>query len=235
MFMDFRDRLKKEIDRQGMSVLALSKKAQIGTSTIQSWFYESRRAEPTATNLFKVTNVLGVSLDYIMTGEESALADDDFLCEKKVEYRTVGGLYSGLKEEDTLLVPVVTQKLSAGHGQEFLPATSYVGAVRILKRMTFGINPETLVAAEVRGDSMTGVQISAGDMVIFSKGHIDGEGIYAISLYGDVMVKRLEFRRTEGRIAIISENPKYQPQYVNTEDDNLVIIGKVVGWVHCLS
>lgn len=235
MFMDFRDQLQKEIERQEWSIPSLCEKAGVKYTTVKTWFAKNSRTEPSATNLFKITRVLGVSMDYIMTGEESALADDEFVCEKNVEYRTEGGLYSDLKEEETLLVPVVTQKLSAGPGQEFLPATSYVGAVRILKRMTFGINPESLVAAEVRGDSMSGVQISAGDMVIFSQGHIDGEGIYAISLYGDVMVKRLEFRRTENRIAIISENPKYQPQYVNTEDENLVIIGKVVGWVHCLS
>lgn len=236
MFMDFRDRLRKEIERQGLSIPSLCTRADVKYTTVKTWFANKNRTEPSATNLFKVSRILGVSLDYIMTGEESALADDEFVCgEKVVEYRSDGKLYSNLKEEETLIVPVAPQKLSAGHGQEFLPVSSYTGSVRILKRMTYGIDPSLLVAAEVEGDSMVDAQISDRDMVIFAKGHIRGEGIYTISLYGEVMVKRLQFRMAENRVVIISENPKYEPMYISADDENLIIIGKVVGWIHCLN
>lgn len=89
-----------------------------------------------------------------------------------------------------------------------------------------------LTAAEVKGDSMTGVCIYPGDTVIFSRGMIEGDGIYVLSLAGDVLVKRLQFNALDNELTIISENAKYQPQTVNADTDGLRILGKVVGWIH---
>jgi phage repressor protein C with HTH and peptisase S24 domain len=99
--------------------------------------------------------------------------------------------------------------------------------------MTRGIDPTSLIAVSVKGDSMTGVQIFEGDMVIFAQHHISENGIYVISLYGDLKVKRLEFRSGEQRIFIHSENSRYSTEEIPMNNDNLVIMGKVVGWIHC--
>ena len=89
-----------------------------------------------------------------------------------------------------------------------------------------------LTAAEVKGDSMIGVCIYPGDTVIFSRGMIEGDGIYVLSLAGDILVKRLQFNALKNELTIISENTKYQPQTVNADIDGLRILGKVVGWIH---
>ena len=99
--------------------------------------------------------------------------------------------------------------------------------------MARGLDPKRLVAAIVKGDSMTGVQIFSGDVIIFAREYIDENGIYVISLHGEVKVKRLEFRTGEQMIFIHSENTRYSTEEIPMTNENLVILGKVVGWVHC--
>ena len=59
--------------------------------------------------------------------------------------------------------------------------------------MVQGIDTERQIAAIVKGDSMTGVQIISGDVEIFAKGHLDENGLYVVSLRGEVLIKRMEF------------------------------------------
>jgi len=126
----------------------------------------------------------------------------------------------------------VLQRISAGPGEEFLTESQFNGHVRILERMARGVDKSSLIAATVKCDSMTGVQIFDGDLVIFAHKHISENGLYVISFYGEVKVKRLEFRSVDQKIYIHSENSKYSTETVAMDNDNLTILDKVVGWVH---
>ena len=136
-------------------------------------------------------------------------------------------------ESGILTIPFITQKLSAGIGEEELPDDCLeVRSINVLAGMVHGGNRSKLTAAEVKGDSMIEVRIFPGDTVIFSRGTIEGDGIYVLALAGDVLVKRLQFDALNNKLTIISENAKYKPQTVSADADGLRILGKVVGWIH---
>lgn len=136
------------------------------------------------------------------------------------------------KETGMLTIPFISQKLSAGFGEEELPEECLtVKTIDVLSSMIKGsVDKGSLVCAEAKGDSMIGANIFSGDFVIFSRGLISGEGIYVIVLYDEVMVKRISFDAPEATLTIISENDKYPVKTVNAE--NVRILGKVVGWIH---
>ena len=62
-----------------------------------------------------------------------------------------------------------------------------------------------------------------------SKNYYDGEGIYVISSnVGGFRVKRLEVLLT-GELSVISDNPKYKPQIIGENNQDIVRIdGSVV-------
>ena len=81
-----------------------------------------------------------------------------------------------------------------------------------------------------KGDSMEPT-ISDGDLLFVnvSKNYYDGEGIYVISSnVGGFRVKRLEVLLT-GELSIISDNPRYKPQIISEDNQDIVRIdGSVV-------
>ena len=210
----------------------LSARIAVSSKTVDNWV--ARDIIPSGDKCLSIAGVLNTTVEYLFTGTELSLPDDDYVNKKEAPpLETARGVVIQKGEEPTVLVPVAPQKLSAGHGEEFLPPSEYVGHVRILERMIRGIDPSALIAAIVKGDSMTGVQIFSGDVVVFARGYIDENGIYVISLYGELKVKRLEFRTGERKIFIHSENSRYSTEEVPIDNENLVILGKVVGWIHC--
>lgn len=136
-------------------------------------------------------------------------------------------------ETGILTIPFITQKISAGLGEEELPDDCLeIRSIDILASMAKGISKKVLTAAEVKGDSMIEANIFPGDIVIFAKGRIEGDGIYVLALAGDVLVKRLQFDALSNELEIISMNRNYKPRTVSADADGLRILGKVVGWFH---
>ncbi|MGD1818697.1 MAG: XRE family transcriptional regulator [Pleomorphochaeta sp.] len=131
---------------------------------------------------------------------------------------------------DNLLVPILKNKVSAGPGEEWDLEDFTEEKLPILKRFVRRFPKEQLFAAEVRGDSMTGVQLFDGDLVVFVSNLIEGDGIYVISVDGELLVKRLEFDHFDKKLIIKSENPRYEVKVVDPE--RAQILGKVVGWLH---
>lgn len=133
----------------------------------------------------------------------------------------------------TLTIPFITQKISAGLGEEELPDECLeVKSIDILENMAKGISRKILTAAEVKGDSMIEANIYPGDIVIFARGRIEGDGIYVLALGGEVLVKRLQFDSLSNELEIISMNRNYKSRTVSADADGLRILGKVVGWFH---
>ncbi|MGD1818937.1 MAG: S24 family peptidase [Pleomorphochaeta sp.] len=73
-------------------------------------------------------------------------------------------------------------------------------------------------------------QLFDGDLVVFVSNLIEGDGIYVISVDGELLVKRLEFDHFDKKLIIKSENPRYEVKVVDPE--RAQILGKVVGWLH---
>lgn len=235
MFMsDFWERVDNLRSQASMTQHRLSDKLGLSQRTIESW--KQRKFIPGGDVCVAIAKLFETTTEYLITGEELPLPDDCFVVATENEryYSAKGPVKIEDDEEPTILVPIAPQKISAGHGEEFLTSPGeYVGHVRILERMARGLDTTRLIAAVVKGDSMTGVQIFSGDVVVFARGYLDENGLYVVSLRGEVLVKRLEFDRIHEQIAIISENKNYRPITVDAHDDGINILGKVVGWVHC--
>lgn len=240
-FWDRVDTLRTQMD---MTQQKLSEKLKISHRTIESW--KQRDYIPNGSVCVAIASLLSTTVEYLVTGEELSLSDDEYVKEEsqKPERQEEipappvmapnGHTYvCANNEEPMLIVPIADQKISAGPGEAFLPPSPYIRYIRIIKKMARGLDPASLIAVTVKGDSMTGVQIFEGDTVIFSRGYVSENGIYVISLFSDLKVKRLEFRASEQKVFIHSENPRYSTEEVPMEDENFKVVGKVVGWIHC--
>nr|WP_321265229.1 S24 family peptidase [uncultured Sphaerochaeta sp.] len=130
-----------------------------------------------------------------------------------------------------LSIPIITQKLSAGPGQPWTQDDIIDGErLPIISRFIKPWNKDRVFAAEVRGDSMSGIQMFDGDMVIFVRGEVEGDGIYVITVDDEVYVKRVAFNPFDRKVTIKSENDRYDP--ITVDADRITLVGKVIGWLH---
>ncbi len=80
---------------------------------------------------------------------------------------------------------------------------------------------------------MEGAYIFDGDHVFFAQGELKGDGIYVLSVRGDLLVKRLSFDEVLQQLHIYSENPKYStPTVIDINNEDVRIEGIVVAWTH---
>ncbi len=138
------------------------------------------------------------------------------------------------KANDLILtIPFISQKLSAGVGIEHLSdADMDIKQIDILAEMARGVDKNSLVAARVKGDSMIDEHINSGDIAIFSRGLVNGEGIYVINYFGDVLIKRISYDPKTNTVSIISANRNYPTKTADAED--VLVLGKVVGVFHIM-
>ena len=200
----------------------VAQKSNIPFNTFKGWI--SKGIEPRIGDAAKIAETLGVSLD-ILAGREFLVPSGK---PQSLDHFAVASL--------------VSQKVSAGAGQAVLEdvvladdGQPYLGYTsdELIRRAPY---PQSwgkgLLAIEVLGDSMTGVQIFDGDIVYFKPGEVRADGIYVIQINGSVFVKRVSFDQINRRIIITSENVKY-PQVTEPLDSQAVtILGKVKGWLH---
>jgi phage repressor protein C with HTH and peptisase S24 domain len=133
-----------------------------------------------------------------------------------------------IPDSNSITVPLVCQKLSAGIGQIWDEDSFTDDVIAIPTKMLKRYGGYKLGGAEVRGDSMHPT-ISNGDIVIFAAQMISGNGVYALSIDNEVFVKRLEFDPIEATVNVISDNEKYSPRLLPRDTDRIQILGKVIG------
>lgn len=68
--MNFRDRLREEIEYKGLLVKEVSAQAGISNSTFLSYI-DARAVLPNAETAVKIAAVLGVSVEYLVTGKDA--------------------------------------------------------------------------------------------------------------------------------------------------------------------
>jgi repressor LexA len=81
-------------------------------------------------------------------------------------------------------------------------------------------------ALRVRGESMIGVGILSGDLVVVRRQQVARNGEIVVALLGDEATVKT-FSRQDGRIWLLPENPEYQP----IDGTNCSILGKVTAVV----
>ena len=126
------------------------------------------------------------------------------------------------KNGNAFVIPLLSQKLSAGQGQELPQDDEATALIPIPNHLAkYGKN---LAALTVEGDSMYPT-LDRGDMVVCDSCGWSGEGVYAMRMGGDGFVKRLT--KAPGKLIIISDNPKYPVREEPEESQDFEIIGRV--------
>ena len=233
--MEFWKRVDTAVKQNELSLTRLWKKTGISPNTGNGWRTFNRY--PDAESLVKIAKILNVSIEWLITGEELPLGDeeesDNINSPSEIVTSKGSKITHAKPEEPSVLVPIYSQKISAGRGIMFNDESEVEGYVRIPTRMARGVDRSRLGAAVVRGDSMIGANIFAGDIVVFASGVIDdGDGLYVVALGDSILVKRVSFNPIDNTVTISSENPKYEPIKVKADTDNVRLCGKVVGWIH---
>jgi len=172
---------------------------EIGISLAKLSRIEKGEVEPGAFDLFKIAQTVGENIEY---------------------------LYN-LKTASFVYIPLVEGKISAGGG--LIPDNVVIDFLAFrtdwIKRKG---NPEQMALIQVSGDSMYPT-LQNGDLVLIdlSRKYLDPQGgIYAITVGGEIMIKRLQTLPAKGKIKVISDNKLYESYEMNPE--NVIINGKAI-------
>lgn len=239
--IEFWKRVKKSLDPEHNQNW-LCREIEVASGTMSSWITHDRI--PKADIAVKIAKILGVSVEYLVTGDNEDLNDINSSMQgeisKAIDHHAVFVTPNNQElslnpKDEVIMLPVLDQKASAGYGATMIDDQLSGYRIPVLRRLVSRYNVSALTAVEVRGDSMTGVRMFDGDVVVFAKGYISSEGIYVLVVNGEVLVKRVEFDAFDRTIKISSENPRYPDvKAVSIDNENIEIKGKVVAWFHCL-
>lgn len=133
------------------------------------------------------------------------------------------GVFIPLTPAPRLPLPIDSVKVSAGFPS---PAADYEES-RLDINEYLVRNPVSTFFFPVQGDSMVGAEIHDGDILVVDKSVRACHGHIVIAFIdGQRLVKRLYNRA--GRVALLAENPCYQPLEIK-EGMELLVWGVVVG------
>lgn len=126
---------------------------------------------------------------------------------------------------EVLALPFYLHRIPAGFPS---PADDYLETGLDLNGLLVR-NPAATFMVRVSGDSMIGVGIHDGDILVVDRSETAVHGkIVVAALDGEMTVKRLHLKG--GRCRLVPENKDFQPIQVGTEQD-LQVWGVVVGVV----
>ena len=130
-----------------------------------------------------------------------------------------------LENEEKLIIPVLPAKVKAGgYGSFESPALDFPeDTIDLLKLLIK--DKETTFFARVTGDSMNGIGVFDGDILIVQKGLFPRENDIVVVFYqGEFYVKRYKPKYKENSLKIESiklksENPNYSDIDINEDTD----------------
>ncbi|MDY0226123.1 MAG: translesion error-prone DNA polymerase V autoproteolytic subunit [Desulfomicrobium apsheronum] len=126
---------------------------------------------------------------------------------------------------ELLVLPLYLHRIPAGFPS---PADDYIESGLDLNDLLIR-NPAATFMVRVSGDSMIGVGIHDGDILVIDRSETAVHGkIVVAALDGEMTVKRLHLK--DGQCRLVPENKAFQPIQVGTEQD-LQVWGVVVGVV----
>ena len=174
---------------------------------------------PRADEAMKIAEALGVSVEYLVTGNEVQRIDG-------FDKIPSNG------NNDIALIEMFRVEAAAGRGLEV--AEYYdVTQIPILERFIYPYKANQVKAVGVKGDSMNGIHICHNDIVLFVPEEREGNGVYVISINNKVLVKRIEFNPVEHCVRVLSENEKYAPIIIKENGaDVLTVNGRVIVVLH---
>jgi transcriptional regulator with XRE-family HTH domain len=205
------ERLKVQMDDTGMNAREIAERASVGRSFIYD-ILSGKSANPTVSKLAAVAEILGVSVPYLINGED----EGDEYSSGRQNFITISPISALLSPEGELVI----EKASRVAGLSFHKSW-------IKKRLK--IDQENLCIVYVQGDAMTPT-LQHEDMLLIdmSQQSPTPPGLYVLYDGIGLAVKRLEYiaGSQPPSVRIISDNGKYNSYEDSLE--NTRIIGRVV-------
>ncbi len=199
------EKLKQEMERQGINARQLSTRAKLGSSFIYD-LLSGRSANPTTNKMTSIADALGVSLSDLLSDTSNSNIKNSY--------------------GDFISVPLFINP----HTEEILISDNYLFKEKwVIEHLK--IMPENLRIVIVSGDGMHPI-IHNGDLVLIDKSCTTPikSGIFILSSNLSNIARRLEFvpGNCMDQVFITPDNPKYTAHTCNISD--LQIIGRVV-WI----
>lgn len=196
----------------------LAEKVGIKRSLIGA--YEEGRADPRLTNLIRMAEVFGVSLDALITKDCSKLSTSTKLMQGGFNSNMPRILTISVKEDGTEHIDMVPQKAAAGYLNGYSDP-EYIGELPKLSVPGFARNG-TFRAFEITGDSM--LPLHSGTLIIGKYlDHPDliknGKTYILLTRDEGVVYKRVfNYAQDRGTLYLVSDNSAYSPYEIPVED-----------------
>ena len=199
----------------------LEREAGIGVGSISKWV----KVTPSAVNLKKVADALGVSIAFL-TGESDFRSEQDAVIAKWTAEQSVGLSDEVRRIEAGIRIPVLGG-VPCGIPTEAIEMVDAESWEEIPERLA---RTGTFYGLIAKGDSMS-PRIQEGDVLIIRQQSTAESGDVVIAKVNgeDATCKRL--LKQEGGIVLQPFNPIYSPMYFSNEEIQtkpVVIIGKVI-------
>lgn len=198
--------------------------------------YLNARVPLSINALLGFSKILGVSptdidplFDYPFQRAESDQAAD-------MQVKDAGVTYRGPTRKDKpdiLQVPVMNAEFSMGSGIYQPERDAIIDFMRLsmpwVRSQLVITKPDALRVVIGLGDSMSPT-FSSGDPLLVDTGVTDLkiDGIYCMARDDELLIKRIQ-RDIDGGFTIISDNPNYRPQHIDSpERSGIQVLGRVV-------
>lgn len=217
---EFKDRFKEALDFANINANKLANMVGITPGTVGHW--KNRGTKPSGDLLLKVATALGVSAEWLLTG------NGQMKVQTIIPIDNTDSLKDGFVQ-----IPEYAIRFGAGEAAE--PTYDEIeDSIPATFRLSFftsrGINPKNCRRFHVIGDSMEPIIMSNDCITVDCSpiDHIENNQIYALYYEHSLKVKRLI--KTFKSLIIHSENPAYPDEELTLEEaEQLIhIIGRVI-------
>lgn len=209
------ERLRIAMERAQVNARELAENAEVGRSFVYD-VLSGKSLNPTTHKLSAVANSLGVSMSYLLYGEESWGGSKHPKMEQKPT--DILSITTLAIENSTTGATLVTEERE---DKPFFFHRNWV-------KQKLNANPNDLRVVDVKGDSMSPT-LSEGDTVLINlkENTPSPPGIFILFDGFSLVLKRLELQ-PDGTVQILSDNLNYAPH--TRPLSNINIIGRVV-WI----
>jgi phage repressor protein C with HTH and peptisase S24 domain len=204
----------------------LARAMGVSPSAFRKWL--KGEAEPSRERLVALARAAGVGVAWLAEGEGPPPSFDS----PEGGRRRSGGRDSAADVDwsEYVLLPHRAEAAAAGSITPPNPsATEWMALRHDWIRSVCGIEPNEVILETATGESMVPT-IRDGNMLLIDTTDrtFRNFGIYVLEINGERLVKRVQ-RKHDGSLVLISDNAAYQPDAVDKEAANdVVVIGRVV-------
>jgi phage repressor protein C with HTH and peptisase S24 domain len=201
----------------------LAKATGVSPSAFRKWL--KGEAEPSRDRLVALASAAGVDLAWLAQGEGP---EPDFAAlGARAHSRRTADPFNAARY---LILPKVAEAAAAGAGHvEASGATEFIGFRHDWIRAALGREPGDVVLETAVGESME-PHIRNNDLLLVdtTEKTFRNFGIYVIEVNEERLVKRVQ-RKFDGSLILISDNPIYQPEFIEPQlAKEVQVVGRVV-------